>query len=242
MFNVGEISEAWARQSRLNTFYQGSVASTNDWAKEKAFTPEVAAAPISLYLADAQTQGRGRGHHSWSQALNGSALLSSWVYQLSLAPQPVVTCRIGLAVEKALSATWPWLHWSLKAPNDIYLASGKMGGILVENLQQGNSNCMIIGLGLNIFSHPEIPHATDLLAHLHGERFVTTADWNIFLDRLFLELSSAVSLSGNLLSLTEQSSLLLALNKKPDLTEKYTSVEADGTLITAQRRIHWTEL
>ncbi len=242
MFSVGDSSATWARQSKLNVFFQTSVVSTNDWAKEKAFGSELATSPISLFLTEEQTHGRGRGNHSWSQNSPSSALLSSWVFELPRPPRSVVTCRIGLAVEKALTATWPWLHFSLKAPNDIYIGKKKLGGILVENLQQGKANCLIIGLGLNVFESPDLPLATSLFENLKDERFLSAIDWEAFLDRLFLELSLAVSLSAEALSSSEQMALLSALNKKVDLPEKFISVEADGTLITAQNRIHWSEL
>ena len=242
MFSIGKASSDWAKQSRMNVLFQKTVDSTNNWAKEKAFSQDLSASPISLFLAEVQTHGRGRGENTWQQAESGTSFLSSWIFELSRPPRPVITCRIGLAVEKALSTTWPWLPFALKAPNDIYIGTKKLAGILVENLQQGKLNCMIVGLGLNVFTSPELPHATSLLEHLESEKYLTLPEWNVFLDRLFLELSLAISLSADTLSATEQQALLHALNKKVDLTEKYLSVEADGNLVTSERRIHWSEL
>ena len=241
-FLIGEASAEWARQCRMHVQYEKQIASTNDWAKELAFSDELQKNPISVFLTDHQTLGRGRAKNSWLQENPGGALLSSWVFQLSRTPRPVTSCRVGLAVHRSLCATWPWLSQSLKAPNDIYFQNQKLGGILIENLQQGSQNCIVVGLGLNIFSAPQLPEATSLIDQLQDPQTLIRNDWHLFLDRLFLELSLAISHSADQLSASECKSLLLALNQNPNLIEKYIQVEPDGGLVTKSKHIHWSEL
>lgn len=242
MFEVGFETAEWAKNSKLHLIYEKSISSTNDLAKDVAFSVETTKHPMSLIVCDHQTQGRGRGQNLWMDPKSGTTLLCSWIFQLSKAPKPVTTCRIGMAVEKSLIATWPWLHFSLKAPNDIYISSKKVGGLLIENLEQGHQNRMIIGLGLNIWDFPENLNATSIAAHLKSPQKLARQDWNSFLDRLLLELSLAVSRSHENLSANEQRTLLYFLNQKTDLETKYTSVDADGTLHLPSQKIHWTEL
>ena len=46
----------------------------------------------------------------------------------------------------------------LKAPNDVLVEGKKICGILVETVTKGNvPPSVIIGIGLNVASHPEVP-------------------------------------------------------------------------------------
>ncbi|GIL16958.1 MAG: hypothetical protein BroJett040_07090 [Oligoflexia bacterium] len=239
-FSVGKISHEWSKGSRLQAIYQETIPSTNDLGKELALT-SLSQYPISLILTDDQTAGRGRGKNSWTNSQPGTSLLSTWVFQLSSPPQPVTTCRTGLAVRNALLQTWPWLPLSLKAPNDLYLQTKKLGGLLTETITQGSKQALIIGLGINVWKNPHLEIA-DCLKSFVNESCLTEEDWNSFLDRLLLELSLAVSASNDLLSDRERQSLLLALNQKPDLDEKYIDISPEGTLKTKSKEIHWFEL
>jgi BirA family biotin operon repressor/biotin-[acetyl-CoA-carboxylase] ligase len=243
-FKIGESAAQWSKGCHLHCEYLPSITSTNDWAKESAFSKEITSLGLGLFLTDHQTQGRGRGDHTWSEGEGGGALLSSWVFKLGKSPQPVTSCRIGLAVERALSNTWPWLHFSLKAPNDIYLGDKKVAGLLLENLQQGNDNRLVIGLGLNVFAHPELPTSTSLQKELTSltDKVLDLWVWNMFMDHLLLEMTRAMTRSNSELSEYERISLLFALNKNPNQTEKYVAVEADGSLVTSHQKISWFDL
>lgn len=237
-FSVGKISHDWAEKSQIATWYAQQTASTNLIAKEGL----AGLAPISLYVTDHQTAGRGRGSNSWSDsAENGSAFLSSWVFQLSKPPQPVLAPAIGLALWTALSASFPWLSWSLKAPNDLFLNGKKVAGILIENIQQGPAHRLIIGLGLNIRNTPSNVPDSISLSDLLGQDLTETA-WINVLDRLLLEMSLAVSQTRTHLSETQCHGLLYALNRFPQLTAPYEKVDTDGSLWVAGRKINWSEL
>ncbi len=247
-FKIGETSTKARLPRELKVYYKDSVSSTNDWAKS-ALSPS-----CSLFLCDEQTKGRGRGNHTWSQGNVGSSLLSSWVFQLSSPAHPVTSCRVGLATWQALISVWPWLSFSLKAPNDIYLGEKKVGGILIENIQQDPDHFMIIGLGLNVFSHPtHIENASSLGDHLSSgflsegsssKGDLNPQDWFSFIQRLFFEFSLVTKdlVVSTPLSRREQKSLLHALNLKPGLPEPYTQIREDGTLFTSQKTFHWSEL
>ena len=86
----------------------------------------------SVYFADEQTAGRGRGDHSWlsaaAQGLYVSVLLrlDLPVYRLPLLP-----LAAGLAVAEAIRAV-SGLAIDLRWPNDLLLGERKTGGILAE--------------------------------------------------------------------------------------------------------------
>ncbi|MEK2646176.1 biotin--[acetyl-CoA-carboxylase] ligase [Bdellovibrio sp. BCCA] len=240
---IGQVTSQWAENNHLFVSYKSQQASTNELAKEEAFEENLQEESLCLYLTDHQTAGRGRGKNSWIDAQPGSSLLSSWSFLLKIKPQPTTSCLVGLAVYRACSTTWPFLPWNLKAPNDIYIGANKVAGILLESLIQGDNVRLIVGLGFNVTSSPkDVEIATSLLESLPPGAPLLGQDYMAFLDRLLFELTDALSHSDEALSPTDQLSLLMALNQHPLLKEKYTGMEADGSLHIGDKKISWTAL
>lgn len=240
---IGHITSQWAEGNHLYVSYSKEMESTNSLAKEEAFAENLMEESLCLYVTDHQTAGRGRGKNSWLDARPGSSLLTSWSFLLGIKPQPTTSCLIGLAIYRACSTTWPFLPWNLKAPNDIYLGEKKVAGILLENVAQGDEVRLIIGLGLNVTASPdEVETSTSLVESLPTGAPLLGQDFMAFLDRLLFELTDAVSHAEESLSPTDQLSLLTALNQHPLLKEKYTGMEADGSLWVNDKKINWTSL
>lgn len=121
-----------------------SVDSTNNYIRR----PEVAAG--SWVTADEQTQGRGRGQHTWT-AIGAERLIFSAKVALPSAPTPALPVRIGGAVLRACRSQVPAEAEALrlKWPNDIFRQDKKIGGILIE-AESGQTHILIIGIGINI--------------------------------------------------------------------------------------------
>lgn len=240
---IGKVTAQWAQNNHLFASYQPQIDSTNLLAKEEAFAEEFLKESLCIYLTDHQTAGRGRGQNSWIDSRSGSSLLSSWSYLLGVKPQPTTSCRVGLAVYKACVTTWPFLAWNLKAPNDIYVGTKKIAGILLENVLQADEVRLIVGLGFNVTASPEaVPTATSLIAELPPGAPLLGQDYTAFLDRLLYELTAAVSFCEEPLSPTDQLSLLTALNQHPLLEKIYTGMQADGSLFIGDKKINWLTL
>lgn len=238
-FKVGAVTAEWGKSCQIHVGYEAQTGSTNNDAKQNALNETNA---IALYLTDHQTAGRGRGQNSWNDS-QGQTLLSSWSFILPETPRPCLTARIGLAVFRALTSTWPTLNLSLKAPNDIYLGPKKLAGLLIENVQEGTRNRLIVGLGLNVFSSPQdLATSTYLAEGLTDPQDLTADTWETFLDRLLLELTLVVRAPQSEIQSLERKLLLFSLNRFPALTEKYTAVHADGSLSTASKKINWMDL
>lgn len=240
---IGLITSQWAENNNLPVFYSPEVRSTNDLAKAEAFNEKLLSESLCLYLTDHQTAGRGRGDHTWSDENPGGSLLSSWSYLLPQNPRPTTSCLVGLALFRACSATWPFLPWNLKAPNDIFIHDKKIGGILLETVIQGGDIRLIMGIGMNLFTSPQkMESATSLVKSLPQGAPLLGEDYMSFLDRLLFELTDAVSRSSRELSPTDRLSLLVALNKHPLLKEKYTGMSPDGSLQINEQKINWMTL
>lgn len=240
---IGQVTSHWAENNHLYVSYKSQQDSTNNLAKEEAFEENLLEESLCLYITDHQTAGRGRGQKTWLDSQPGSCLLSSWSYLLGVKPQPTTSCLIGLAVYRACVSTWPFLDWNLKAPNDIYIGDKKVAGILLETLSQGDEVRLIIGLGFNITSSPdEVETATSILQSLPSGAPLLGQDYTAFLDRLLFEMTDVVSHCDEGLTTSDQLSLLTALNRHPLLKEKYTGMEADGSLMIGEKKISWTTL
>lgn len=235
-FAVGQTTKQWADRAGLSCFYQAEIGSTNDLAKLEASTEKDS---IRLYVTDSQSAGRGRGANIWTSPEAGDSLLMSFSFLTSKTPQPVLSPALGLALARAMSASFPGLPWSLKAPNDLFLGPRKVAGLLIESLSLGNKTRLIVGLGLNVFSHPEIETATDL-----GEKVseITENDWAQTLDRILLEFTMALSSTGSVLSDLQCQSLQYFLNQNPNRKEDFTEILEDGGLKTSTGLIAWSEL
>ncbi len=105
----------------------------------------------SVWLADEQTAGRGRGDHRWHSAagdgLYASVLLRLQIPALRLPLLPLVA---GLAAAQAIRDVAA-VDIDLRWPNDLLVGSRKTGGILVEaggSAQQ--QNFAVIGVGINV--------------------------------------------------------------------------------------------
>jgi BirA family biotin operon repressor/biotin-[acetyl-CoA-carboxylase] ligase len=236
MFSVSEISKTWGEKSQIPVWFAETTSSTNQVAKDLLISDQ----PISLYLTNHQTAGRGRGDNSWIDNSSGQ-FLASWVFQMRQSPQPVLSPALGLAVWTSLKATFPWLPLSLKAPNDIYLGPRKLAGLLIENVMRGDSHRLIVGIGMNVWQSPaNVPTAT-CLADFASEE-LNSEIWINILDRLLLEMSLAISQTRSELKGQQCKALLEALNQFPGLPQTYQKIDKDGSLWTAQGKTNWSEL
>lgn len=119
----------------------------------------------TIYLADAQTQGRGRGGHTWHSSPGDGLYLSVLAKpRLRLREALWISLATGLAVQSAIH-TVTGLHADIRWPNDLLLPqpSGlakKIGGILVEAAVDPGEDAMlryaVIGIGINI-NHESFP-------------------------------------------------------------------------------------
>ena len=94
----------------------------------------------AVVIAEHQTAGRGRAGRSW-EAPPGSALLVSWV----MPAHAVAPLAAGVAAAGACGD-----RTRLKWPNDLLLDGRKLGGILVERVDQ---KC-VVGIGINLHWAP----------------------------------------------------------------------------------------
>jgi BirA family transcriptional regulator, biotin operon repressor / biotin---[acetyl-CoA-carboxylase] ligase len=115
----------------------------------------------SVYFADEQRAGRGRGDHAWDSAA-GDGLYASVLLRTSIpaARLPLIPMAAGLAAAEAIRAV-TGLMIDLRWPNDLMLGPHKVGGILVESkISDGSANYVVVGIGINVHQRAFSPDLT----------------------------------------------------------------------------------
>jgi len=120
----------------------------------------------SVYFADAQTAGRGRGGHTWHSTA-GDGLYASVLLLPQLAPAAglKISLATGLAAQAAIAET-TGLRADIRWPNDLMLDGKKCGGILVDTAAMGDTGRLrhvVIGIGINV-NHESFPDDLRYLA------------------------------------------------------------------------------
>jgi BirA family biotin operon repressor/biotin-[acetyl-CoA-carboxylase] ligase len=150
-----------------------SIHSTNTLAMREA---EQGQESNTVYLADEQTCGRGRGAHEWHSAA-GSGLYVSILVRPTIAPADVLWLSLatGLAAQAAMrevTSVAPDIRW----PNDLLFSGRKLGGILTElNAEVTRVRHAVIGIGINVHQPSFPPQLAPLATSLKIE---TGRDWS----------------------------------------------------------------
>ncbi len=135
--------------------YFPSIGSTNTFAMRQA---DAGAADGSVYLADEQTDGRGRGAHTWESAAGAGLYVSVLLRpQLEATDALWISLGAGLAVQSAVRQVTS-LEADLRWPNDLLLGKKKFCGILTElNAETGSGRAAaarvrhaVVGIGINV--------------------------------------------------------------------------------------------
>lgn len=233
-----QITKQWAERNLPESEFFFEISSTSDYAKQKALSTKNS---VRLIAADSQTSGRGRRKNQWLNSQNsGDLFLSTWCFQVEHSPQPVLTPRLGFALYQALQVFGQGPNYSIKAPNDLFLESRKLAGLLVEVIEQKPRTEILIGLGLNVFGAPAIPEATSLVTAF--SKFHIESLWPEFLFQLQKNFQEACQNKVSSFNNKEIQSLLKALNQNPNLDSPYTRLEPNGTLWQSGKSLPWHEL
>lgn len=156
-----------------NTLFIGKVllhhdelSSTNTYAQELvAKSKPIEGTVISTFR---QPQGRGQVGSKWESEPDKNLTLSVVLYPVFLAPWQnfALNKAIALAVRHFIAALVPQQPVKVKWPNDIYVGTRKICGILIQNsLSRNTLASSIVGIGVNvnqtIFSK-DIPNPSSL--------------------------------------------------------------------------------
>jgi len=134
-----------------NLITLNEVDSTNTFLKD-AVSKSTPLLDGTVILAEKQFAGRGQAENSWQSEpgknLTFSILLNPFF--LPVDRQFELNKAISIALNDVLKKHFPHNAF-IKWPNDLYISNKKVGGMLIENIVQGNKiRHAIIGIGLNV--------------------------------------------------------------------------------------------
>jgi BirA family biotin operon repressor/biotin-[acetyl-CoA-carboxylase] ligase len=145
--------------THLHHFYKIGSTNTAAMAAAAEGAPEG-----SVFLAEEQTAGRGRGANSWISP-RSTGIYCSVVVRPALPPSEVLV--LSLAAGLAVRADLKW-------PNDLLIDGKKVCGILTEmNAEATRVRYIVVGIGINVnqASFPKELQATSL-------RLETGSEWS----------------------------------------------------------------
>ena len=111
----------------------------------------------TVFLAEEQTAGKGRGGHSW-HSVESAGIYCSVLLRPRVAPADalILALAAGVATADALT-TVTGLSPDLRWPNDLLFGTKKFCGILTElNAEATRVHYVVIGIGINV-NHDEFP-------------------------------------------------------------------------------------
>ena len=133
--------------AQLHHFYKIGSTNTEAMAAAAEGAPEG-----SVFLAEEQTVGRGRGAHVW-QSARSTGIYCSAVLRPALPPSEVLVLALaaGLAVRAAIEQVDSRMSADLKWPNDVLIDGKKVCGILTEmNAEVTRVRYVVVGIGINV--------------------------------------------------------------------------------------------
>lgn len=141
-----------------------SIGSTSSSALDAAAS---GAPEGSVFFAEKQTAGRGRGSNSWESAAS-DGIYCSVILRPQMTPADALLLSLisGIAVSEAVEKT-TGLNPDLRWPNDVLLGERKFCGVLTEmHAEATRVRYVVVGIGINVnqasFSGGLEPIATSL--------------------------------------------------------------------------------
>jgi BirA family transcriptional regulator, biotin operon repressor / biotin---[acetyl-CoA-carboxylase] ligase len=162
-----------AHPARLIHHYY-KIGSTNSEAMQSAAE---GAPEGSVFLAEEQLAGRGRGAHTWHSA-RSTGIYCSIILRPAMPPSDalIFSLAAGLAVRAAVGEIASHLQVDLKWPNDLLVGGKKFCGILTEmNAEATRVRHLVVGVGLNV---NQVQFPAELRETATSLRIATGTEWS----------------------------------------------------------------
>jgi len=157
---------------QIHHYYK--IGSTNSEAMRSAAE---GAPEGSVFLAEEQLAGRGRGAHTWHSA-RSMGIYCSVILRPVMPPSDalIFSLAAGLAVRAAVMEIAPQLLVDLKWPNDLLLSGKKFCGILTEmNAEVTRVHHLVVGMGINV---NQVKFPAELREVATSLRIETGTEWS----------------------------------------------------------------
>ena len=157
---------------QIHHYYK--IGSTNSEAMRSAAE---GAPEGSVFLAEEQLAGRGRGAHTWHSA-RSVGIYCSVILRPVMPPSDalIFSLAAALVVRAAVMEIAPQLRVDLKWPNDLLLSGKKFCGILAEmNAEATRVRYLAVGMGINV---NQVKFPAELREIATSLRIETGTEWS----------------------------------------------------------------
>src|SRR5690606_16121061 len=167
------------QSNTFSSFFSGQnlitlkrVSSTNDYLKQE-LSKSTPFNEGTVIMAEEQTAGKGQKGSKWISDPGKNLTFSLLLKPTFLSPVHQFDLNIAVCVS-IFETLFPLMgnQVKMKWPNDIFVNDKKLGGILIENILQGNSwKESIIGIGINVNQEDfgDLENACSIKQLLHRE-------------------------------------------------------------------------
>jgi len=107
-----------------------------------------------IVSADVQTKGKGQRGNKWISKKGNLFISIFFKVNSKLSLKKITT--INLSILKKIISSQIVGKIYIKLPNDILIYKKKVSGILQEIMYKNNNKYLIVGIGINIISSPNI--------------------------------------------------------------------------------------
>lgn len=189
----------------INTIKFNSIDSTSIYLRNNIYAED------TLIIAKKQTKGKGRTGKSFYSPKGGI------YFSLSLhnVDSSLLTLKVAVAINRVLNKLYN-INTSIKWVNDIFYNNLKLGGILVEQV----NDFYIVGIGININNN--INKIKDIATSIKINNF----DSDLFILSIVHELYSIIDNKENILE--EYKNKMFLLNK--EISFKYDNQLLSGII------------
>ena len=195
----------------------------------------------ALLVAEEQSAGRGRMTRRWEAPARSGVMLSALLRPSApTATWPLLPFIAGVAVAEAVRAVAE-VDAVLKWPNDVLVGEHKLGGILVERVE----DAVVVGIGVNVSLRADelpVPTATSLaLAGGGTDREALTKEIARALLRRYDALEAASGASSAILPAYREicatigTDVVVELPGGEQMVGQAASVDDDGALVVVTR-------
>jgi BirA family transcriptional regulator, biotin operon repressor / biotin---[acetyl-CoA-carboxylase] ligase len=195
----------------------------------------------ALIVADRQTAGRGRGSNRWwtgEGSLAFSLVVDPEQFGFPRKAVPRLSLAAGVAIVDSVAPRLDGHSLGLHWPNDVFVGSGKLAGILIEVLPGGQH---IVGVGLNTNSTvAEAPPALqqsiatlcDLTGKPHDHTELLLALMENF-EAAFVQLGQPLETLGERFDLlcSQRGEVLTVYQGDQSITGRCAGIATDGSLL-----------
>jgi len=157
---------------QIHHYYK--IGSTNSEAMRSAAE---GAPEGSVFLAEEQLAGRGRGTHTWHSS-RSTGIYCSVILRPVTPPSDalIFSLAAGLAIRAAVMEIASQLRVDLKWPNDLLLSGKKFCGILTEmNAEATRVRYLVVGMGVNV---NQVKFPAELREVATSLRIETGTEWS----------------------------------------------------------------